>query len=56
MSDTMDFLLELKELIQAGRDAGLSLGLMIAALEEHLQILEEEEEEEENSEDEGNGS
>lgn len=43
----MDFMLELKELVTAGRDAGISLGLMIAALEEHLQILEDEEAEEE---------
>jgi hypothetical protein len=55
MADTMDFMLELKELIQAGRDAGVSLGFMISALEEHLQILEAEEEEE-NDEDEANGS
>jgi hypothetical protein len=54
MGDTMDFMLELKELIQAGRESGVSLGFMISALEEHLQILEEEEEE--NNEDEGNGS
>ena len=53
MSDTMDFMLELKELIRAGRESGVSLGLMIAALEEHLQILEEEEE---NDEDEADGS
>ena len=53
MSDTMDFMLELKELIQAGREAGVSLGLMISALEEHLQILEEEEE---SDEDEADGS
>ena len=55
MSDAMDFMLELKELIQAGREAGISHGLMIAALEEHLQILEEEEENE-NDEDETDGS